>query len=445
MLDLRKIHENPAFVPCSCEKCRDLRKNMLPQHIPMVQTILNTEGDAYSFDYEVKQGRYEQFLAALKELLAKYPKLLVPVLAAVSELFRPAGFPAVYQFATDSVPAKKLINLLVSLFYDRAYEYDSELKEYDTAGSHQHIGNGWEDHHVMLLDTWDLDKISHHELIDQLLPLSRDQQLSHEQQEESPELYPPHVCMTTYPGLISFSSAESPYPSYCDIFYVNTVYGDDIDLDKDYNRLLQEVKENGYGHMIDDSMCRKLIEAGNLEGYSCLCKELDSIFSASSLEANRALDPVYDIYICTYIISLLCAAKAVKAVWGLDFSMEDVERMLLYSFRFRTHTSITYMYGLTDFMHFMFSDDFHRKNRVGICYFDRPETDDFDWVTDELIMTPSTFFACAEKVSELRYGTRDPKYVMEFHKFLKHINMLEEDGYYIISNFDFDVTAESFE
>ena len=232
MFDLKKIHENPAFVPCSCEKCRDLRKNMLPQHIPMVQTILNTEGDAYSFDYEVKQGRYEQFLAALKELLAKYPKLLVPVLAAVSELFRPAGFPAVYQFATDSVPAKKLINLLVSLFYDRAYEYDPALKEYDTAGSHQHIGNGWEDHHVMLLDTWDLDKTANDELISQLIPFCR------KHPGEIHELYPFHVCMTTYDKQFLVTSSDSPYSAYCALFYVSTVYGDDSDLYTDYYRFL---------------------------------------------------------------------------------------------------------------------------------------------------------------------------------------------------------------
>ena len=388
MLDLKKIHENPAFVPCSCEKCRDLRKNMLPQHLPMVQTILNTEGDAYSFDYEVKQNQSSQFLAALKELLAKYPKLLVPVLAAVSELFRPAGFPAVYQFATDSVPAKKLINLLVSLFYDRAYEYDSALKEYDTDGIHRHIGNGWEDHHVMLLDTWDLDKTANDELISQLIPFCR------KHPGEIHELYPFHVCMTTYDKQFLVTSSDSPYSAYCALFYVSTVYGDDSDLYTDYNRLLQEVKENGYGHIIDASMCRKLLEAGDLAEYSYHTPELELALLEKNPEMHTNSDPAREIYTDTYIYPLLSAAKAAQAVWELDFSMEDVERMLLHSFQFRTENIHDHMFGFEDFKRCLYQNYFHH---VEFAIPDIPEEKGCNRVLAKIVIPYRVFYKCAEE------------------------------------------------
>lgn len=418
---------------------------MLPQHIPMVQTILNTEGDAYSFDYEVKQGRYEQFLATLKELLAKYPKLLVPVLAAVSELFRPAGYPAVYQFATDSVPAKKLINLLVSLFYDRAYEYDSALKEYDTAGSHQHIGNGWEDHHVMLLDTWDLDKTANDELISQLIPFCR------KHPGEIHELYPFHVCMTTYDKQFHLAATGADYPFYRDIMYMNTTYGSDQDLQKEYEKLLHEARENGYGGMIDDSVCQAIQQAGDLTEYTIQNLKLKNILALRADKSCMQADPTLAFFTEAYIFPLLSAAQAVSTVWGLDISMDAMEEFLALYLIFRNWNRNEFEFSFAYFRNYVINRNYDSDDDVKVTHYDKPEVDDSSWLMQKFSMPEEKLYKLAKEALIPKFGRK--KFHQKFSNtmyfwdtVMQRLRIEEDNGItmYGITVWDYDPTAGLF-
>ncbi len=438
MLDLKKLHNDIDAVYCCCEDCRKRARRTKPENLPLLGTVMNTEYAMYNYNYDVSHENYDQFLSSLRDILVKHPKLTIPVLAALSELFLPKEHMAVYHFPTASVPAKKLINLIVSLFYDRVYEYTPELMEYripDTG----YRSIPYDSPHVMHLDTWDFSKFFPFDFYKTILPLN----------DIGPECSGllSHVLITTYDHPFTMMQNGGRVPYYKDILYVNTTYGNDSDLQEEYEKLLKEALENGYGHMINTSVAVQLKKAGKMpEIQNDWLKELLEFYAGP----QGAKDPMFSFYKAAYIEPLFHAASAANEVLGLEIDMEALEVFIARCIYSRGCSLLGHRTCFAHFQNYLINSDFSSHSDMISLGYERPDASVSVWKTHEFILTEDALRNHVKKAFTPIFGKNKmkEKYKSMFESWMD-LDLLTEDTandttIYTIQVIDYDPTAGLF-